>query len=240
MPKTNKKVRTKTMMQVDDDDINDDNAAVVFNPMQMHTVAVSENQHHKAKWQNYFRTEVLPEQRYGLVTRLLYTCPEKSKTIAILSQVFPVLENAAIANFELGFAIQRARFQELGNVDLQFCAGFDTQHNGRLFIVAVSCLSPDLDPTHCTLRIGRLLDDHTLTMTNTDAKKYLFMVSLVVPFTGCQLCSQIPDATDTRSHMRKCGRCWSTRHFPVWYCGRKCQRLDYNRHVRCDGCKEGS
>ena len=224
--------RSKTMQNVE----RDPDTFIITDPAQMHATAMSEHRQYKAMWERYFRSKVLPEQRYGLVTRMLFTCPDTPKTAVVLRHAFPALANATLSKFEPGFTIEPASFHELGNIDLQFCAGFDTPHHGRLFVVAISCLPPPLDPRHCSLKMGRLLNEHTLAMTNSGGHAYLFLVTLVVPFTGCQLCAAYGESKDTRTHMRKCGRCWRTRHFPVWYCSTECQRLDYKRHRSCDEC----
>ena len=215
---------------------------VILDPMQMHAEAMQENRSCKAAWELYFRSEILPEKKYSLVTRMLYTYPVKKKTSVVLHQTFPILEHATMADVDPGFVPQRAHFKELGNVDLQFCAAFDTKHHDRVFLVGISCLPPTLTSKDCSLKIGLLVpseaNEHTLSMTNYGDLNdvYIFMVTLVAPFTGCRLCSVFGDSEDTHPHMRKCGKCWENLHFPVWYCDAECQRLDYKRHRRCDGC----
>jgi hypothetical protein len=218
---------------------------VILDPMQMHTEAMNSCREYKETWEGYFRNHILTEQRYALITRILFTYPSKHKTSVLLHRTFPILKNAALSDFEPGFAIKNAQFNTLGNVDLKFCATFDTREHGRVFLVAISCLSPDPDPNICGLKIGRLAPSAkhlTLSMTNygDPDNVHVFMVSLVVPFTGCRLCSQLGHSPDTRPRMRKCGRCWKNNGTPVWYCDPECQRLDYKRHRRCDGCGAAS
>jgi hypothetical protein len=253
MPKTsaNKKgasARPKTMSSTGSEEEAPTDTAqetfVILDPMQMHTEAMNSCQEYKETWEGYFRNHILTEQRYALITRILFTYPSKHKTSVLLHRTFPILKGAALSDFEPGFAIKHAQFNTLGNVDLKFCAAFDTREHGRVFLVAISCLPPDVDPDICGLKIGRLAPSAkhlTLSMTNYGDPDdvHVFMVSLVVPFTGCRLCSQLGHSPDTRPRMRKCGRCWKNNGTPVWYCDPECQRLDYKRHRRCDGCGVG-
>jgi hypothetical protein len=221
-----------------------DETFVIINPMTMHTEAMRENRSCKTTWEMYFRSELLTERQYSLVTRMMHTYPVKKKTSIILPQAFPVLEHATMAETDPTFLPQRVHLKELGNVHLQFCKAFDTVQHNRVFLVGISFLPHTLNSKNCSLKIGRLIpsynDDYTLSMSNQGhiADMYMFMVTLVIPFTGCNRCSHFGKSDDTHPHMRRCGRCWKNLHFPIWYCDEECQRLDYERHRRCDGCME--
>lgn len=215
---------------------------VVLDPEMMHNEAMVENNGCKVAWEQYIRSELLTGRQYSLVTRMLYTYPVEKKTSVLLHQAFPILKHAVMADASLDLLPPCKQFRALGNVDFQFCTAFDIEHHGRVFLIGVSCLPPTLSAENCRLKIGVLVpsetNELTISMTNNGDPNdiYIFMVTLVVPFTGCSLCSSFEESEDTRTHMLKCGRCWKSLRFPVWYCDRECQKLDYKRHRRCDGC----
>jgi len=215
---------------------------VIIDPVQMHNEAMIENRECKLKWEQYIRSEMLTGRQYSLATRLLFTYPVKQKTSVLLHQAFPILKYATMVEVDSGFVPRRGQFTALGNVDLQLCTAFDLEQHGRVFLLGVSCLPSTLSAKDCSLKIGALVpsdtNELTLSMINNGNPNdiYIFMVTLVVPFTGCRLCGACHDSTDTRTHMLKCGRCSKALQFPVWYCDKECQRLDYPRHKRRDGC----
>ena len=215
---------------------------VILNPMEMHEQAMVGNRPAKVQWEAYIRNELLNDKQYTLVTRLLYTYPVKRKTSVILHQTFPILENARIADKDPQLISRRHCLSELGNVEMQFCTAFDTKRDGRVFLMGISYLTPDLSTSNCQLKLGLLTPSQktevTLSMMNLGDPNdiYTFMVTMVVPYTGCKLCAAFSPPIDTRTRMLKCGKCWKHMQFPVWYCDSECQALDYKRHRRCDGC----
>jgi hypothetical protein len=215
---------------------------VILDPMQMHEHAMIGNKPLKVQWEAYLRNELLNDKQYTLVTRLLYTYPVKRKTSVVLHQTFPILEDARLADKDPGLICKRHCFRDLGNVELHFCNAFDTVHFGRVFLIGISYLAPDLLSSNCQFKLGLLTPSQTaeltLSMTNlgNPSDIYTFMVTMIVPYTGCRLCATFSPPVDTRTRMLKCGRCWKDLQFPVWYCSTECQALDYKRHRVCDGC----
>jgi len=50
---------------------------------------------------------------------------------------------------------------------------------------------------------------------------YMYCITMVVPYTPCYFCKEVP------KKLWKCSKCWLDLRFPVRYCCKKCQVLDF-------------
>jgi hypothetical protein len=228
---------------------------LIGNATQMHQEALTENRVSLKNWEGFLRQSIFTDQRYGLITRLLYSYPQRHKTSVRLNQVFPVLEGAEITAQKDAFFANKTipiKFRSLDNVQLYFSTVFNTRHHGHVNLIGVGVLPSETMRYRCRLQMGTLVainsDDPiesesgnlTLSMTNLSddpEARFHFMVTMLVPFNGCTHCHRAGKTTaPTRVQMLKCGRCWERLHFPVWYCCAECQRADLSRHRTEEGC----
>jgi len=143
-----------------------------------------------------------------------------------LCHAFPILCDATIVKSDYTFDYNQfdaEHHRKAGMIAL------DTKHHGRVYVIC-SCrveqytlhLAADKGSTDGGLLFlienrGDLGRTHTV----------LFV--LLVPETGCAMCKKVGE------RMLKCGRCWKEAMFPVRYCSRECQQLDFPRHKGCCG-----
>ena len=224
---------------------------LVPDAFQMHNTALIENEAVIKIWERYLRKEVFPGQQYTLITRALYTYQNMKKTSVILHRAFPILENATICTINPDFVPKRSDIDALGNVHMHFVSSFDTLNHGRVHLIGITAMgNPD---KRCTLKMGMVTasnpdgtpkppskerGDLTLSMTNLGDLNdiCLFFITMIVPFTGCRGCGFMGTSKTTRAKMSKCSRCWDNLLFPVCYCSKSCQVVDFQRHSKMDGC----
>jgi hypothetical protein len=216
----------------------------------MHKEAMIENTPALKEWEKYLRNKVFTDQKFTLITRLIFSYPRKHKTSVMMSQLFPVLMNARIESSEDAFSKNNSKISTLASFQVNFCSVFETRHHGHVQVLGVGLQGTDMQDDTCDLRIGlltttdhRLSNGLTLSMTNKGRpdKISLFMVTMVVPFICCRFCtrrntSNHNEPQTTHPRMMKCGRCWEKLHIPVWYCSRECQTADFHRHRSEEGC----
>ena len=222
----------------------------------MHKDALVDNQEEPKKWELFLRQHVFTDQKFGLTTQMMFSYPHKKKTSVVLCQAFPVLNGAKIIAEEKDFVISNKkamRSSAMGNVELFFSTILKTHSHGHVNLLGISVLPSSELRDSCKLEISTILTNTkggesirleetglTLSMTNLGKKLdevFLFMVTMVIPFTGCRKCMRSSnDTTTTHPQMLKCGRCWDKLRFPVWYCCAECQHADYARHRAQEGC----
>jgi hypothetical protein len=222
---------------------------LIKDALQMHKEAMIENAPALKEWELYLRHRIFSDQKFTLITRLIFSYPKKPKTSVMMSQLFPVLTNARIDSSEDNFTKKYLRTPSMGHFQVNFCSVFETRYHGHVQVLGVGLQPAEAKDETCDLRIGlltttdhRLSNGLTLSMTNKGSsdKISLFMVTMIVPFVCCRFCAKRtvsphePDTTHPR--MMKCGRCWDKLHIPVWYCGRQCQTADFDRHRSEEGC----
>ena len=227
---------------------------LVKDAKRMHEEAMVENEASLKNWEWYLREEIFSKSQYTLCTRAIFTYPKEKKTSVLLTNAFPILREAKVSSICPEFVPDRKEFDTLGNVDLHFCSAFDTKNQGRVHLLGISVISSPAFRNKSRLQMGMLASSQeeeslivpadkrgklTLSMTNLGNPEeiFLFLITMIVPFSGCRFCGRkgLPTKT-THSGMLKCGRCWKQNHFPVWYCDQECQKADYPRHTRNDGC----
>ena len=227
---------------------------LVIDASRMHEEAMVENAASQKNWEWYVREKIFTDCQYTLCTRAMFTYPKHKKTSVILTDAFPVLHEAKVSSIYPKFIPDRQEMDTLGNVDLHFCSAFDTKHYGKVHMLGISVISSPAFRNMSKLQMGMLTSSPeeegivvpgekrgklTLSMTNLGKPEeiFLFLVTMIVPFSGCRFCGRKGrHLKTTHPEMLKCGRCWKKNHFPVWYCDQECQKADFPRHSRNDGC----
>lgn len=219
---------------------------LVPDAMQMHRDACESNQQALDNWERYIRLEVYPDRRMGLSSRIVFTYPNAFKTSVLLDRAFPVLKHAELAPLAPEFMPPIETIEAIGNVRAHAMHAFTTPKHGTVHLLIVSVAEDPRTMHQCDINLGVVSstsDDGspagdggplqlTLSMTNRGdlADIHLFFATLIVPFVGCKAC------TKTQPKMPRCARCWRQLGFPVWYCNQACQRADFARHCREEGC----
>ena len=229
---------------------------------QMHRDALTENHQSMKNWEWLLRTHLITDERYGLVTQLMFSYPRRLKTSVLLCQAFPILKGARIVEEHTKLHPDTNQnpqeLEDLSHVEFYFNTVFSTLHHGHVHLIGIGVLTSKEQRGSCSLQIGVLAGQMRLTdvspaipsdkegltlsmmnKSNNPDEIFMFMVTMLIPFNGCTYCHSKGDDAQTRTtrtRMLKCGRCWKRLRFSVWYCNAECQRADRHRHRSQDGC----
>ena len=197
--------------------------------------AKTENMIPIKQWEQYLRCEIYPNRHITPVTRALFTYPSVTVTDVRLGDAFPVLKRATIVPICPELLPRCPQVELLDNVQLHFAVTFDTVWHGQVHLIAVSVPETLRSRGKCHIQLKSEDDEEiTLSMTNHGDIEdlHIFFVTLIVPYRGCRRCRYEAIHDD----MYRCGKCWRKLQFPVIYCSKRCQSLDFMRHCKHEGC----
>ena len=195
----------------------------------MHQTALEDNEHLLETWEECLKVDIFQNKPLKLITRLMFTVPNKQRTSVLLHRAYPVLKDAHPAAVDIT--------SPSANV---FILAFDTDRFGKVHLLMTynkdECdvlqsfiASSNADGTPSAVG-GR--PEMTLSMQRKGDpdKVNLVYTSMVIFQNGCKACKR------TGVKMQKCGRCWEKLNFPVYYCCKECQKSDYTRHCQEERC----
>ena len=181
-----------------------------------------------SRWEKFLKRTVLSTNSVCVRVTIATAMSTQSDRVnqLLLHEIFPVLKNARVSNDGL-----RVQLITHDDFRMDVAVSFETQAHGLVTFIGASVDDDLMNRARCNMQFRMTNDGPAFVMTNYGDldDTHMYCITMVVPYTPCYFCKEVP------KKLWKCSKCWSDLRFPVRYCCKKCQVLDFPTHRRVCG-----